>query len=95
MCSNYEAVHNNTRLRQHFGVPHAAPAAQAHVWPGYVGTFIRRSPTASTSHSATPEREAMAGRFGLIPAWAKDPDGHFKFPHLWPPQIPPGKTGGL
>ena len=20
------------------------------------------------------------------------PDGHFKFPHLWPPQIPPGKT---
>ena len=72
MCSNYEAVHNNTRLRQHFGVPHAAPAAQAHVWPGYVGTFIRRSPTASTSHSATPEREAMAGRFGLIPAWAKD-----------------------
>jgi hypothetical protein len=23
------------------------------------------------------------------------PDGHFKFPHLWPPQIPPGKTAGL
>jgi len=19
------------------------------------------------------------------------PDGHFKLPHLWPPQIPPGK----
>ena len=23
------------------------------------------------------------------------PDGHCKFPHLWPPQIPPGKTAGL
>jgi UDP-N-acetyl-D-glucosamine dehydrogenase len=23
------------------------------------------------------------------------PDGHFKFPHPWPPQIPPGKTAGL
>ncbi len=20
------------------------------------------------------------------------PDGHFKFPHPWPPQIPPGST---
>jgi hypothetical protein len=20
------------------------------------------------------------------------PDGHFKFPHLWPPQTPPGRT---
>ena len=28
--------------------------------------------------------------YGLTP-----PDGHFKFPHLWPPQIPPGKTAGL
>jgi hypothetical protein len=25
----------------------------------------------------------------------KTPDGHCKFPHLWPPQIPPGKTAGL
>ncbi len=25
----------------------------------------------------------------------RNPDGHFKFPHLWPPQIPPGKTAGL
>ena len=23
------------------------------------------------------------------------PDGHLKFPHLWPPQIPPGRTLGL
>jgi hypothetical protein len=36
---------------------------------------------------------------GLLPLQLKSwrspiapPDGHFKFPHLWPPQIPPGKT---
>ena len=23
------------------------------------------------------------------------PDGQSKFPHLWPPQIPPGKTGRI
>ena len=22
-----------------------------------------------------------------------DPDGHFKFPHLWPPKLPQGRTG--
>ena len=26
------------------------------------------------------------------PSRSSFPDGHFKFPHLWPPQIPPGKT---
>ena len=24
-----------------------------------------------------------------------DPDGQVKFPHPWPPQIPPGRTAGL
>lgn len=24
-----------------------------------------------------------------------DPDGHCKFPHPWPPRIPPGRTPGL
>jgi hypothetical protein len=23
------------------------------------------------------------------------PDGQVKFPHPWPPQIPPGRTAGL
>ena len=25
----------------------------------------------------------------------KIPDGQVKFPHPWPPQIPPGRTAGL
>ncbi|MDP3683396.1 MAG: hypothetical protein Q8S01_05635, partial [Ignavibacteria bacterium] len=29
-------------------------------------------------------------------AWPQvGPDGQSKFPHLWPPQIPPGKTGWI
>ena len=26
---------------------------------------------------------------------ARNPDGQVKFPHPWPPQIPPGRTAGL
>ena len=29
----------------------------------------------------------------LLRRWV--PDGQSKFPHLWPPQIPPGKTGRI
>ncbi len=25
----------------------------------------------------------------------KSPDGQVKFPHPWPPQIPPGRTGQI
>jgi len=28
-------------------------------------------------------------------AMALSPDGQVKFPHPWPPQIPPGRTVGL
>ena len=29
------------------------------------------------------------------PGTAMGPDGQVKFPHPWPPQIPPGRTVGL
>lgn len=33
----------------------------------------------------------------LFFAWKyrQSPDGQVKFPHPWPPQIPPGRTAGL
>ena len=31
----------------------------------------------------------------LNPHLSTGPDGHCKFPHPWPPQIPPGRTPGL
>ena len=72
MCSNYHTVHDNTRLRRHFDAPPPGPAVQAHVWSGYTGMFIRRHPHAHLGDSAVPQRETLAGRFGLLPAWAKD-----------------------
>ena len=39
-----------------------------------------------------PWSEAPTPR-GLPPA--SRPDGQVKFPHPWPPQIPPGRTVGL
>lgn len=46
--------------------------AQADVWPGYVGLFIRRPKEAVEGEGVTMWREAMVGSFGLIPHWAKD-----------------------
>jgi hypothetical protein len=38
---------------------------------------------------------ASSGQLALQLTGVRNPDGHFKFPHPWPPQIPPGKTAGL
>lgn len=42
------------------------------VWPGYKAGFIRRPPEADANDEAVPEREALAGLFGLMPHWAAD-----------------------
>jgi hypothetical protein len=42
------------------------------VWPGYAASFIRRPREANVGDEAVPEREALAGQFGLIPHWATD-----------------------
>jgi putative SOS response-associated peptidase YedK len=71
MCSNYDAVTNAERLRLHFGVD--APAGiKSQIWPLYEAPFIRRHPHKDVGDDAVPAREAMAGRFGLIPHWAGD-----------------------
>ena len=41
------------------------------------------NPTETSSHLAHPKYRPDI-----------DPGGHFKFPHLWPGQIPPGRTTG-
>ena len=42
------------------------------MWPGYLGSFIRRHPQAEVGDEAVPEREALNGLFGLVPHWAED-----------------------
>ena len=59
-------------LRQYFGVDAPSGAVKSDVWPGYSSVFIRRHPHADVGDEAVPNREAVVGRFGLIPHWSKD-----------------------
>jgi putative SOS response-associated peptidase YedK len=72
MCAHYEATHDPTRLRQHFGIDRPDPLARHDVWPGYLSTFIRRHPHADVGDEAVPAHEGLPGCFGLIPPWSKD-----------------------
>ncbi len=72
MCSHYQALKLYELGWKRFGV--AAPAAlvRAELWPGYVGAFVRRHAHADLGDAAVPEREVLAGVFGLLPRWSKD-----------------------
>lgn len=71
MCAHYEAVSKPDRLQPVFKVT-LPEGAVADVWPGYAGVFIRHPREAVVGEGVSPWREAMVGRFGLIPHWAKD-----------------------
>jgi hypothetical protein len=42
------------------------------MWPGYLGSFIRRQPYADVGDEAVPAAEALNGHFGLVPHWSPD-----------------------
>lgn len=72
MCAHYHSVTNPDQLRKHFAVDAPTDAVKSDVWPGYSSVFIRRHPYADVGDEAVPNREAVVGRFGLIPHWSKD-----------------------
>ena len=72
MCVHYENIKSKERLQAHFGANLATGLGKADVWPGYEAVMIRRPAEASSGDEAVPEREALLGRFGLIPHWATD-----------------------
>lgn len=72
MCSHYENIRDPQRLFQAFGAAAPASMGKVDVWPQYEGLFIRVPPHRDTGDEAIPEREALPGRFGLIPHWATD-----------------------
>jgi putative SOS response-associated peptidase YedK len=71
MCSHYEAP-SDDRLRDAFGLPFE-PQPKLDLWPGYVGPFIRRPVDTDPGDEAAPQLEALAGVFGLLPSWTKEP----------------------
>lgn len=71
MCSRYEAP-TPARLRDAFGLD-IDPQEKLDLWPGYVGPFIRRPIDTDPDDEAAPQLEALAGVFGLLPSWTKDP----------------------
>ena len=72
MCSHYQGVKDQERLRRHFGVAAPADPGREDLWPGYVGSFIRRHPLADVGDEAVPPLEALTGMFGLVPHWSAD-----------------------
>jgi len=72
MCSHFQALQDRERHRRHFGVELPPVPGKADMWPGYVGSFIRRHPHAAVGDEAVPSSEAVTGLFGLVPHWAED-----------------------
>lgn len=67
MCSNYRPVTRSDHLLSYFGVVRPEGEIPVDVYPTYLAPFIRRD-----RHSLGHKREAVNGRFGIIPSWSKD-----------------------
>lgn len=61
--------------RRHFKVEPPELLGKHDVWPGYAAGFVRRHEHADVGDDVVPEREALAGLFGMVPHWAKDTRG--------------------
>jgi putative SOS response-associated peptidase YedK len=72
MCSHYQGIKDQARFRRHFGVALPTDPGREDLWPGYVGSFIRRHPMADVGDEAVPPLEALTGLFGLVPHWSAD-----------------------
>ncbi|MDY0003980.1 MAG: SOS response-associated peptidase [Polyangia bacterium] len=75
---NFEAHLDKERFRLVFGVEPPERPLDGDLWPGSTGAFLRVRPQSldgvrPDSNPAAAGREAMAGLFGLLPHWAKDP----------------------
>ena len=68
MCSHYQAVKHAEQLRKYFDAHRPPVEWPRDMWPRYSGVFIRRPDEWSSGDEAVPAREAVMGRWGLIPA---------------------------
>ena len=67
MCSYYESLKQLEHFKIYFGVNPPDAIGKPDMWPRYQGNFIRKPPASDPHDAAVPEREALAGRWGLVP----------------------------
>ena len=67
MCSHYESVKDQSRLKSHFKLDFIPEGGKFDLWPGYMGQFIRKQ-----EDTESDSIELLIGSFGLIPHWAPD-----------------------
>ena len=72
MCSHYQGLKEAEKFRKTFGVEPPSEPGKWDLWPGYIGSFIRRHPHADVDDDAVPIAEALNGLFGLVPHWSQD-----------------------
>lgn len=72
MCSHYQQVKEREKFLKVFGVVPPPEDGKLDMWPGYLGSFIRKHPHSDVGDEAVPATEALNGLFGLVPHWATD-----------------------
>jgi putative SOS response-associated peptidase YedK len=71
MCSHFEALRQAERYLQSFAVQPPPQQSDLGMWPKSQGVFIRKPPETDPHDEAVPEREAINGRWGLVPGALK------------------------
>ena len=77
MCSNYEALRKWEHYEKYFNAARPSTQGKLDMWPKYEGVFVRKPPETDPYDEAVPEREAVAGRWGLVP-WLLKPENAAK-----------------
>lgn len=67
MCSHYQTLKDAELLLKKFGATNKPAGGDYDMWPRRQGIFIRRPVEHDAGDEAVPEREAVVGRWGMIP----------------------------
>ena len=90
MCSHYEALNRGETYQKHFQVNGPKPMPEKlDMWPKYMGAFVRKPPETDPHDEAVPQREALNGRWGLVPWALKDSNTRPRKPTIIPFDITP------
>lgn len=67
MCSHYQTLKDAELLLERFGAPNKPAGGDYDMWPRRQGVFVSRPVEHDAGDEAVPEREAVVGRWGMIP----------------------------